>query len=123
MEDDTKTKHQSYAGAYSQESVSGFALYESAVSFLKNLGVKESDIFKMPEILLTSVGSILKQVDDLNQELDALNQSTALDRQTISRLRAQRNALRGMFERMRHDPMPGYQSDGKLRALPPEDNM
>ncbi len=116
-----KTPTHNYDGSYSQEGLSGFALYESAVDFFKKLGIQQEVIEQMPEIVLTSVGSLLNQIESGSVEVNRLHNALAEEKNTSGRLRAQRNALRGMFERMGHDPMPGYESQSKIKALRPED--
>ncbi len=78
----------------SQE-LDGFELYENGTRFLASLGIPAAELERYPQILTTTVGSLLKQVDGYIAEIDELNTEVRQAIKLVKRLRTQRDALRG----------------------------
>lgn len=111
MDNSDQTPIVNYIGSPSQMGLSGFAHFEQAVEFLRNLGLGAEDIHRIPDIALSAIGSLLKQADENQGRLELFGQAYRRERRDNQRLRDQRDQLRAMFQRMGHDPMPDYESE------------
>lgn len=77
-----------------------FALFEQAVRFVTSLGVEEAHAHDMPPMVMTAIGGLLAQIDHYTDEIRSLQGTVQREQRhlkdaeiTITRLRAQRNAL------------------------------
>ena len=102
MEDLTPIQGNSINGP-SQE-LEGFALYDSASQFLTSLGLTTDEVASLPQIIVGTVGSLLKQVDDSNAEVDSTQDDMRNAVRHLQRIRIQRDALRDALLRMGMDP-------------------
>ncbi|MDA3961063.1 MAG: hypothetical protein PF961_09750 [Planctomycetota bacterium] len=90
----------------SQE-LDGFDLYEKGTKFLASLGIPGDQLATYPQILLTTVGSLLKQVDGYLEEIDELSEQTRNAHRHVHRLRGQRDALVAALQAAGIDPTGG----------------
>ena len=111
MDNSDKTPIVNYIGSNSQMGLAGFAHFEQAIEFLRKLGLGAEEIHRIPDIALSSFGTLLKQADENQGQLELFSNAYRRERKDNQRLRDQRNQLRAMFQRMGHDPMPGYKSE------------
>lgn len=105
MDEDTTPQHVDLIQP-SQE-LDGFQLYEQGHKFLASLGIPAAELAAYPQILLTTVGSLLKQVDGYLLEIDDLHQAMRGARKTMKRLRSQRDALVAALQASGFDPTGG----------------
>lgn len=118
MDESDKTPICNEITGQTQQSLTGFALYESAFDFFVKLGIPRQQIESLPEVLMTSVGMLIKENNEYNQDLEKLVRELSKEKKDSMRLRAQRDALRSMFQRHGHDPMPDYHSQVGIRCIP-----
>jgi hypothetical protein len=93
--DDDHTPTQSNLIIEPSVELDGFELYESGMRFLASLGIPIAELERYPQILTTTVGSLLKQVDGYIGEIDEMNGDLRQAAKLVKRLRSQRDALRG----------------------------
>ncbi len=91
-----------------------FEMFEQAVRFVSGLGVDEEQAQDLPPTLMTAIGGLLAQVDHYTEEIRALQREVQREQRhlkdaeiTITRLRAQRNALHSQLRIITGSQRPG----------------
>lgn len=102
--DDDHTPTQSNLIIQHSTELDGFELYESGTRFVANLGIPREELERYPQILMTTIGSLLKQVDGYIGEIDDLNKEVRQAVKVVKRLRAQRDALKAALQQAGLDP-------------------
>lgn len=77
-----------------------FEMFEQAVRFVTGLGLDEARAHSLPPVIMTAIGGLLAQIEQYTEEILSLQRTMQRDQRhlkdaefTITRLRAQRNAL------------------------------
>lgn len=102
--DDDHTPTQANLIIEPSQELDGFELYDNGANFLMSLGIKQDEVLAYPQILLSTIGSLLKQVDGYIGEIDDLNKELRHAAKLVKRLRAQRDVLRTAFQNSGIDP-------------------
>lgn len=105
-----KTPVNNYIGINPELGLSGLEQHEAAVDFFKKIGLSIEEIAQIPEIAMSSIGSLISQTETQQQDIAILTKAFRNERKIEKRLREQRDQLRAMFVKLGHDPMRGYQS-------------